>query len=216
MDRRIALKNMGLALGYTIATPTLLGIVQSCKGETAIEWTPEFFTPEEGGVVKNLIDIILPKTDTPSASDVNVHVFLDKFINEIMEKEQQDFIKMTMGKFIGKALSNSGKETADKLNSEDLEAVYSKSWSISKEQKDIAFESIQAYNEAIANGETASLDDSTAIFAFANNVKENTIYGYKSSEHVGEKVLAYLPIPGPNYIPCGDVQELSGGKAWSI
>jgi len=42
-----------------------------------------------------------------------------------------------------------------------------------------------------------------------------TIWGYKTSEYIGEEVLAYLPVPG-SYVACGDVQELSGGKAWSI
>ena len=43
MDRRKALKNMGLALGYTVATPTLISIVQSCKKDAAIVMDPRFF-----------------------------------------------------------------------------------------------------------------------------------------------------------------------------
>ena len=35
---------MGLALGYTVATPTLISIVQSCKNEKVLEWKPDFFT----------------------------------------------------------------------------------------------------------------------------------------------------------------------------
>ena len=42
-----------------------------------------------------------------------------------------------------------------------------------------------------------------------------TIWGYKTSAYVGEKVLSYLPLPG-EYIGCGDVETLSGGKAWSL
>jgi hypothetical protein len=42
-----------------------------------------------------------------------------------------------------------------------------------------------------------------------------TIWGFKTSEFIGEEVLAYLPVPG-EYIGCGDLQELTGGKAWSI
>ena len=44
MDRRKAIKNMGLAMSYTVATPTLMGIVQSCKNEVQMTWTPEFFS----------------------------------------------------------------------------------------------------------------------------------------------------------------------------
>lgn len=216
MERRVALKNMGLALGYAVATPTLLGIVQSCKDEKSISWAPDYFTKNEGDVIKLLVDIIIPKTDTPSATEVNVHMFMDKFANEVMEKEQQDFIKMSMGKFIDKALAGSGKENAEELTSDDLEPILAASLNISKEEQEAHFELIGAYNQALEEDETASLDEETARFAFAYNLRENTIYAFKTSEYIGEEVLAYLPIPGPEYIACGDLQELTGGVAWSL
>jgi hypothetical protein len=215
MDRRRVLKNMGLSLGYMVATPTLLGIVQSCKSEPAITWTPEFLTQEQGGALSKLVDLILPKTDTPSASEVQVDIFIDKFAKEVMEKEQQDFFKMSMNKFLEKAKADSGKETVEDLTAEELEPVLASSLKYTKDQQTEMFESINSYTEAIANGETAELADETTRFAFANNLRGMTIWGYKASEYVGEEVLAYLPVPG-EYIPCGDVQELTEGKAWSL
>jgi len=215
MDRRRVLKNMGLSLGYMVATPTLLGIVQSCKSEPAITWTPEFLTQEQGGALSKLVDLILPKTDTPSASEVQVDIFIDKFAKEVMEKEQQDFFKMSMNKFLEKAKADSGKETVEDLTAEELEPVLASSLKYTKDQQTEMFESINSYTEAIANGETAELADETTRFAFANNLRGLTIWGYKASEYVGEEVLAYLPVPG-EYIPCGDVQELTEGKAWSL
>ena len=215
MDRRIALKNMGLALGYTVATPTLLSIVQSCKSENALEWTPDFFTKEEGAVVTHLVDIILPKTDTPSATEVQVNLFIDRFADQVMEKEQQDFVKMITGKFIEKALKDSGKENAVDLEPADLEPALSAALKISKEQADTNQKAINEFMEAVANGETAALDDTIANFAFASNLRDMTIWGYKASEYVGENVLVYLPVPG-EYIACGDLNDLTGGKAWSL
>jgi|TARA_R110001606_G_scaffold87569_3_gene197518 hypothetical protein len=215
MDRRRVLKNMGMSLGYMVATPTLLSIVQSCKSEPAITWTPEFLAPNEGVVLSKLVDIILPKTDTPSASEVQVHVFIDKFSKDVMEKEQQDFLKMSMNKFTNKALADSDKENVEDLTVEDLEPVLASSLKYTKDQQTEMFESINSYTEAIAEGKTAELDDEITRFAFANNLRGMTIWGYKASEYVGEEVLAYLPVPG-EYVPCGDAQELTGGKAWSL
>lgn len=215
MDRRKALKNMGLAMGYTVATPTLISLIQSCKSENVLEWTPEFFTKDEGSVLGHLVDIILPKTDTPSATEVQVNIFIDKFANEVMEKEQQDFAKMSMGHFMEKAVKDSGKEKAANLTPEDLEPVLTAVLKISKEEQVKNSEAIQQYQEAIAEGKEVLLDDGVACFAFANNLRGMTILGYKSSEYVGEKVLAYLPVPG-EYIPCGDLEELTQGKAWSL
>ena len=215
MDRRKALRNMGLSLGYVVATPTLISIVQSCKGEPKIVWTPDFFTADEGSTITTLVDLILPKTDTPSASEVQVDRFIDKFANEVMEKDQQDFMKMSMGKFMDKALKDSGKEKMADLNAEDLEPVLSSSLKYTKEDQTKMFESITSYTESVAEGKEAELDDDTSRFAFANNLRGLTIWGYKASEYVGEEVLAYLPVPG-EYIACADTQELTGGKAWSL
>ncbi|MFH6602894.1 gluconate 2-dehydrogenase subunit 3 family protein [Maribacter algicola] len=215
MNRRKALKNMGLSLGYAVATPTLISIVQSCKTEKVLEWTPEFFSREEGAVLTKLVDIILPKTDTPSASEVQVNIFIDRFADQVMEAEQQDFVRMSLGKFLGKALENAGKEKIEDLTSEDLEPVLASSLKVSKEDQVTYHETINSYKEAIAEGQAAQMDDNVAHFAFADNLRGMTIWGYKASEFVGEEVLAYLPVPG-EYISCGNLQELTGGKAWSL
>ncbi|WP_299318987.1 gluconate 2-dehydrogenase subunit 3 family protein [uncultured Maribacter sp.] len=215
MDRRRVLKNMGMSLGYMVATPTLLSIVQSCKSEPALTWTPEFLAQNEGSVLSKLVNLILPKTDTPSATEVQVDIFIDRFAKDVMEKEQQDFFKMSMTKFIDKALADSSKEKAEDLTAEDLEPVLASSLKYNKDQQTEMFESINSYTKAIAEGGTAELDDEVSRFAFANNLRGMTIWGYKASEYVGEEVLAYLPVPG-EYVPCGDLQELTGGKAWSL
>ena len=215
MERRIALKNMGLSLGYIVATPTLISLAQSCKNEKVLEWVPDFFTKEEGSVLTQLVDIILPKTDTPSASEVQVNLFIDRFASQVLDKQQQDFLRLSSSKFIEKALKDSGKEKASDLTSEDLEPVLAKALKVTKEDEAIYYKSINSYNEAIAKGEPAQLDDLVSQFAFANDLRRMTIWGYKTSEYIGEEVLAYLPVPG-EYIGCGDLQELTNGKAWSI
>jgi hypothetical protein len=214
MDRRKALKNMGLTIGYAVATPTLISIVQSCK-ESGPDWTPEFFTPEQGTGIRKLVDIILPKTDTPSASEVDLHMFIDKFLNEVVEPREQEFVKMSMGKFFDKALADSGEDEIGELEAEHLEPVLASALRVNKEDQAKMYDSITSYQEATEKGETAELDDSASRFAFASNLRGIVIWGYKTSEYVGEQVLAYLPVPG-EYIGCGDLQELTGGKDWSL
>ncbi len=215
MDRRKALRNMGLAMGYTVAFPTLISIVQSCKNDTVLEWTPDFFTKDEGAALTKLVDIIIPKTDTPSASETQVHLFIDRFTNEVMDEKQQKFWKMSFGRFLEKAQKDSGEDKAGNLTAENLEAVLGPSLKVTKEDQTKNFKAIQQYNEAIAEDKEPLLDDAISRFAFANNLRGLTIMAYKTSEFVGEEVLEYLPVPG-EYIGCGDLQELTGGKDWSI
>ena len=82
MDRRKALKNMSLSLGFAVSAPTMLSVLQSCTSDVAT-WAPDFFTKTEGYMITQLSDIILPKTDIAGALDVHVPEFMDKMFNEI-------------------------------------------------------------------------------------------------------------------------------------
>ncbi|MCB0631188.1 MAG: gluconate 2-dehydrogenase subunit 3 family protein [Saprospiraceae bacterium] len=55
------------------------------------------------------------------------------------------------------------------------------------------------------------LDGESGIGQFRSMV----IAGYFTSEEVGKNVLAYDPVPGA-WIPCGDLEELTGGRNWSL
>ena len=180
-----------------------------------IDWKPDFFTKEQGNVLYNLVDIILPKTDTPSASEVNVHVFIDRFTNEVMEDGQQAMIKVSFEKFIETALEESGKKKANDLTSEDLEPVLVAALQIREEDEIKNSELTIKNTSALAKGENEALADEVVSYSFSKNLRDMTIWGYKTSEYVGEEVLAYLPVPG-EYIGCGDVNELTGGKDWSL
>jgi hypothetical protein len=194
MKRRDVLKNMGLGLGYAVATPTIISLLQSCQGEAATGYQAVLFSQDEFGVLTTMVDVILPKTDTPSASEVNVPMFIDKYISETQTEDGHERAQKGMAAFIAVALEKSGKSSASKLNAEDVEAVLA----------------------ATLKADTSDAEgDLKAAAGFASQMRGMAINAYKNSEYVGENVLAYLPIPG-EYIATGDLQELTGGKAWSL
>lgn len=186
MDRRKALVQMGSAMGYVIAAPTFASLLQSCKGEKAIAWVPKFLSEVEGSLLKKLVDVVLPKTDTPSASELNVHEFIDFFAAECFKKEQQDVFKATLAEFVAKALAASGKTEMSILSVGDLTPIM----------------------------KTAVKETGAEALPFAKKLRDLTIWGYKCNEYVGEEVMVYLPVPG-EYIPCGNLNELTKGRAWS-
>ena len=79
MKRRDALKNIGLTAGLIIATPSVISLLNSCNTNPN-NWNPTFLNKDQASMLMNLIDVIIPKTDTPSASEVNVVEFLDYYI----------------------------------------------------------------------------------------------------------------------------------------
>ncbi|WP_350284281.1 gluconate 2-dehydrogenase subunit 3 family protein [uncultured Croceitalea sp.] len=217
MKRRSALKNMGMVFGYAVATPTILSLAQSCKEKAPYaEWMPSYFEKDKGYAIAQMIDVILPKTDTPSATEVNVHVFIDEFVKSVLPEEQQAFLGMAMDKFMDKVLGGAEKESLADVEAIDFEPLLAKYLKKqSDEEEEAQNEAIGAYMEAMMKGETAEIDEEVACFSFATGLRDMATWGYKSSEYVGEEVLAYLPVPG-EYIACGDVNDLSEGKAWSL
>lgn len=245
MERRVAIKNLGLAFGYSMTAPTLIGLVQSCKSQVDVDWIPSFFSPEEGHVLKLLVDIFLPKTDTPSASELNVHIFIDELADKVMYSEEEflslpvakqnienieeryvdtgyfvkhsrDFFRITMTAFINQSLASANKEEILELNEQDLVNNLEAVNSIYQDQKESREEVLQAYVKGLFADQTSPpLNDEQLSCVFIESVRDMTIMGYKTTEYVGENVLAYQPIPG-EYIPCGDLDELTGGKTYSI
>ena len=245
MKRRKALKNMGLVMGYSMATPTLISIVQGCKTETPVDWTPAFFTPEEGHVLKLIVDIFLPATDSPSASELNVHLFIDGMADKVMYSEAEflslplakqnienieeryddtgyfikhsrDFLRTAMQAFIGKSKGLSAKEDVLDLNEQDLTLALESVNEIYYAQKETRDEVLQAYVKGLFSNDTPPpLNEDQLSCVFVDSIRDMTIMGYKTTEFIGENVLAYQPIPG-EYISCGDLDELTGGMAYSI
>lgn len=195
MKRREALKNIGLTLGYSALVPSALSILQSCTTEEA-KWIPIFFTPDEGIIIKNLVDLILPKTEaTPGALDVNVPEFLDLYASKAYNMERKKQYKKDIKSFINELPITKGGASA--LKTEDYKALLdfylkpnkTKELSLNTEQK---------------NAKKALL-----------NLRNQTIWAYKTSEKIGEDILAYDPIPAAQK-GCISVEEATGGKSWSL
>ena len=189
MKRREALKNIGLAAGIAVATPSVLSILQSCTSDAAT-WQPSFFTSEEGALLKGITDTILPKTDTPSASEVNVAEFLDKYVNEVLMEEEQAQSRKSMESLLELVKENYGTNIS-KLTEDNYKDLLD--------------------NHMKLRGEEGR---DNPISQFLNQIKGQSIWAYRNSELVGETILPYDPIPGQAY--CGDLQELTGGKSWSL
>ncbi len=194
MKRREALKNIGLSAGAVLATPSLFSILQSCTSDVAT-WTPDFLTSDQGVVLKGIIDVILPKTDTPSGNEVNVAQFIDKYANEVISTEDQAKQKAAYENLVS-LIKRDYNENLSKVTTNNYMAL------------------LDTHMKSSSEDQPESDPDKTNASQLLNSIKGMSIWAYRVSETVGETVLAYDPIPGAAY--CGDLQELTGGKAWSL
>jgi len=201
MNRRDVLKGMGMSLGYVIATPSIISLLQSCKTEASV-WTPLFLTQEEAIIVKNIVDLILPKTEeTPGALDVNVPEFLDLYAYKTYDEKGQKKFKKGIQSIMKKL--NVLDTDPSILKTEDYDGLLAKYLKSSKEQQKI-------YNE-----ETDEDNEDAIIYKALVGLRSSTIWAYKTSEQVGENVLAYDPVPGEQK-GCISLEDATGGKAWSL
>ncbi|WP_224484968.1 gluconate 2-dehydrogenase subunit 3 family protein [Robertkochia aurantiaca] len=213
MDRRKALKNIGLSAGFMAATPSIFSLLQSCTTE-AESWAPVFFTEEQGIAVKKIVDIILPKTDTPSATEVNVPEFIDRYADEVfLLKEQENFRESVQG-MVDK-LKSSYDEDLNDIKPEQYEELVAMNLKATPEHEEKMNKLIRSYQGSIEKEEQITKDIDALTFSAMGSLRSMAINAYKISEMVGENVLAYDPVPG-GYTGCGSLEELSGGKAWSL
>ncbi|MEO6348776.1 MAG: gluconate 2-dehydrogenase subunit 3 family protein [Aquaticitalea sp.] len=195
MNRRDALKNLGLSLGYMVATPTLLNMLQSCTSQPE-KWTPVYFSDKQAYVLQNLVDLILPKTkDVPGALDVNVPQFIDLYISKTASDEQKGIYKTGLDAVIDELGVPSVEPFT--LETESFDKILSKYLRLTKAER------------------LSYVKQENIIFEFLINLRDQTVWAYKSSQEIGKNVLAYDPVPGQQN-GCVSLEKATGGRAWSL
>lgn len=215
MDRRRALRNIGLTTGFVAASPALLSMLQSCTAEKA-SWVPQFFTPEEGIVLTNIVDVIIPKTDTPSASEVNVPQFIDQYVKEVEFEDGQKRYKKRMAGLVEQLKSKYNQDVAD-ITAEQYEEIVAENLKVdAQKRKDLNKRiSVEGNEIELEGAEKADQDNEALAFGMINDLRWTTINAFKNSQKIGEEVLAYDPVPGV-YNGCVSLEEVTQGKAWSL
>ncbi|NND05134.1 MAG: gluconate 2-dehydrogenase subunit 3 family protein [Saprospiraceae bacterium] len=86
MKRRAVLSRSGWILGSAVFGTGLISAIEGCQSKVKREeeWTLD---NDQLELVKALADTIIPKTDTPSASDVGVPRYIDLLLHDVFEPD---------------------------------------------------------------------------------------------------------------------------------
>lgn len=209
MDRRTALKNLGLGIGATVAGPTLVNLLASCN-EPRTTWKPLFFSETQGDVITKVVDVIFPVSDLPGAVEVNVPQLIDLMFQDVESTENQDRYKKGLAVFQSKVEETFGKKITE-CSTEDVEVVFESFMKVDEEQAQ-KIKSLRYANPSDLGSEDKNLHE---MYNFLLGTRDYTIFGYYSSEKVGKEVLNYDAVPG-EYIPCMPMEEIENGHAWSL
>ena len=197
MDRRSALKKAGVLAGSAVAIPSFFSLLQSCKSENRLGWQPLFFTETEAKTIAAILDMILPRTDTPGALDVKSDIFIDKVIAKTYIEEAQAKMRSEIAAFNSECEKNFGGAFIE-LNASDKEKV---------------LQAAEANSGKFSPGVWGTAVGKQEPIGFYRSIKSMAIWAYFTSEEIGKNVLAYDPLPG-TYEPCIPLSE--GQNRWSL
>ena len=183
LSRREALKNVGLLLGISI--PLAKWEVLSA---TVIDkdFTPQFFNSNEFLMISNMVDLIIPRTDSPGALDAKVNNYIDMMLSEWASRQTQKKFQL------GIANLNQAAKKQFTLNFNDC----------SKQQKITFLTTLDDSSEKNVN----------EVIEFFHDFKWFVIAGYYTSEEGASIELNYDPMPG---VYKGCLPYSKTDKAWS-
>lgn len=189
MDRRTILKTMTLSLGSMMATPVMLELLSSCTRQEQFSWQPLFLNKDNLSLITNLVDIILPASDTPGALDVDVPQFLDLVLKEVATPEDQENYNKGIEIFDNRFEERFGINSS-KGEKAQFEAMLDQYFNKTQEEQKALFEQMELWAEAETKLEEFYL------YLFLIFTRHYTLFGYFNSKQVGTQVLNYNPYPG--------------------
>jgi gluconate 2-dehydrogenase gamma chain len=193
MDRREAIKRASWLMGGALSAPAIMGVLNGCTAKPTLDWKPVFLSEDQGILVSQVAEIILPKTDTPGAKEVGVPGFIDIMLKDVYSQEDKE-------RFINGL----------KIFNQEAEKIYDDPFiALAPGQQQELVKKI--HKEAIDDLKNLKPE---AKRPFILMMKELTLLGFFTSEIGATKVLQYEPVPGV-YKGCIPLSEAGNGKAWS-
>lgn len=198
LSRREVLQRASVLLGYAVTGSAAAAALSGCAPERGLDWTPRLFTADQATTVRAMADHLLPATATPGAADLQVERFIDAAMKDYASAEEQQAFTD------GLVDLDSVCQSMFKRRFVDLAAA----------ERDQIFKRYEAQAAPIApNIWGGQITEVVERPVFYRQFKQLALVGYFASETVGEKLLAYDPIPG-GFEPCIPLSNV--GKAWSL
>lgn len=204
MDRRRALKNLGTGIGAFTLSTSMINLLQSCQNQTSLNLLT--FSSKQFSFVSKLMDLIIPGTDLPGATDLKLNIFIDSYISEVWYSQNKNVFIKGLDKCLLEVKNHDDK---------NLIALLDKYLKIDKKISDKYDDMISDYEDKIKLGQNPSFDQNIFQYVFIKKLRDLSVMSFKINEYIAENVLAYTPIPG-DYKGCVDLEKTTGGKAWSL
>ena len=200
MDRRKVLKKIGYGSAAIIVSPQIINILHSCKSNVK-NYSPVFFTSNQFQFVSKIMEVIIPKTDIPGAIELKLPEFLDNYIVVVMNQSEKETLLRGTEHFIKVIINETKKINSKEINSNDINTQLKKY--------------LLANDKQTESWERESKSQESKAYNYLIQIRSLTLNAFRLNEYIGERVLAYDPIPGNRKV-CLDLNKTTGGKRWSL
>jgi hypothetical protein len=188
MNRRTVIKNLALVIGGAALLPSCL----QDHGKASIALKKIDINADQERFVADVAETIIPKTDTPGAKDLSLHLFVLKMVDDCFSKKDQDAFMAGLDKL--------SKEAENRYNKPFGQCSQAQRESLLNEldHKQAEFQkALQAQGKKTKKELPA--DD---MLAFYGITKGETIFGYTYSKYFMTKQIVYELVPSrynPNF-----------------
>lgn len=214
MNRRKAIKNLGLSLGTISLTPAVLTLLQSCQND--LDWKPVFFDSNQIKFISEITNLIIPSSDeVPGSNELNLIRFIDLYISNVRNNDDQIFIKSSLDSFIENYYNKSNKNSLTNYDIEELDEILKYYFKSDVSKQELWSSDFNKIKNSILDGSIESSSNDALSFYFLKTIRDLTITAFKGSEYIGKNILVFRPVPGQQK-GCVDLLETTNGRAWTI
>lgn len=189
MDRRSALKTVSILMGGALASGTVASVLTGCNPqENSSDWTARTFDDKQLATLADIVETIMPTTDTPGAKALNVHQYIDSSLADNFSAEDRKAIVALVDEISAAAQDAHGKAFS-KLSGEEQLAI-------------VAEFDKRAFSADAPKPNTF------------RTLKSLTVGGYFLTEVGQTQVLQHVAVPGA-YNGCVPLAEAGEGRTWA-
>jgi|TARA_B110000914_G_scaffold33283_1_gene26103 hypothetical protein len=214
MNRRKAIKNLGLSLGTISLTPAVLSLLQSCQND--LDWNPVFFDSNQIKFISEITNLIIPSSEeVPGSNELNLIRFIDLYISNVKNNDDHIFIQSSLVSFIENYYIKSKKNSLINYEIEELDEILKYFFKSDVSKQELWVSDFNNSKNSILDGSIESSSNDALSFYFLKTIRDLTITAFKGSEYIGKNILAFRPVPGQQK-GCVDLLETTNGRAWTI
>ncbi len=205
MDRRTVIKNLALVIGGTVLLPSCL----HKDGMSYVKLKHISLDADQQNLIADIVEAIIPKTNTPGARDLNLPSFVLKMIDDCYGKKDQQAFMVGMGQFTDMVKKKYNSSFSD-LKVTEREAVLN---AMEKSMKPAGNpqKSIKPVGDAQKSlPAPEKKPDVPPLNLFYGAIKQQTVFGYTNSKYFMTKQIVYELVPGRDnpHFPVKDIKTV--------